>query len=332
MSGGGKGASSSSTQTTTLPPWITEGQKEVMGGQIENMDIGRLLTGGFTGQAPNYGVMGLMPDQLQANDLARQLSEKLFTTPQYSPVNAITGMLNAQNQQGTPQGQFSAAQAAQLAPGDIPQFMNPFIQTALNPTMDRLKQQQAEVQAGIGADAAAAHAFGGSREAVARSLADRDYRNVAAQTVGSMLSAGFDKAAGLAQQNTQNQQQTNLQNSQVGTNASLQNAQLMNTNQQSQVNQMLAALGLENNFADADLRRKMDIINLLNSFGGQSRAVGQQAIDVPFTMLQKMIGATPQIPFQNLPQGTTVKESESQGGSNPLGAALGVAKLFGGKG
>jgi hypothetical protein len=311
--GGGKGGSSSSTQTTTLPPWITEGQQQVMGGQIDNMDIGRLLTSGFTGQAPNFGVMGLMPDQLMANDLARQMAEKLFTTPQMSPVNAMTSMINGQ-------GQGAQATAAQLKPGDIAPFMNPFIQTALNPTMDRLKQQQAEVQAGIGADAAAAHAFGGSREAVARSLADRDYRNVAAQTVGSMLSAGFDKASGLAQGNTQNQQQTNLQN-----------AQMLNQTQQSQNNQILAALGLESNFADADLRRKMDIINLLNSFGGQSRAVGQQAIDVPFTMLQKMIAATPQIPFQNLPQGTTTKESESQGGMNPLGAALGVAKLFGGK-
>jgi hypothetical protein len=305
--GGGKGGSSSSTQTTTLPPWITEGQQAVMGGQIENMDIGKMLTEGFTGRAPNFGTMGIMPDQLFANDLARQVANGVFQTPRTNPIGAISQMLNSGAGQAT---------AATLKPGEIAPMMNPYIDLALDPTMERLRQQQNDIQSKIGGDAAAAHAFGGSREAVGRSLADRDYRNTAAQTVGSMLSAGFDKAAGLAQQNTQNQQQVNLANA---------------ANEMQGGNQLLAAIGLENNTADADLRRKMDIINMLNAFGGQSRAIGQQAIDTPFTMLQKAIGSTPQIPFQNLPQGTTTKESESSGGSNPLGAALGVAKLFGGK-
>jgi hypothetical protein len=326
MAGGGsKGGSSSSTQTTTLPPWITEGQKEVMGGQIDNMDIGRLLTGPFTGQAPNFGVMGMMPDQLFANDLARQTANGVWQTPRTNPIGAISEMIGQQGGIAAGTGQ---AQAAKLAPGEIAPMMNPYIDLALDPTMERLRQQQNEIQSKIGGDAAAARAFGGSREAVGRSLADRDYRNTAAQTVGSMLSAGFDKAAGLAQQNTQNQQQTNLANAQNELQAALSNSNLQGQG----VNQMLAAIGLENNTADADLRRKMDIINMLNAFGGQSRAVGQQAVDTPFTMLQRMIAATPQIPFQNLPQGTTTKESESSGGSNPLGAGLGVAKLLmGGK-
>ena len=299
-------ATSSSTKTTTLPEWITQGQKDVLGGQINNMDTGQLLTGNFTGQAPNYGVMGIMPDQLFANDLARQVANGVFTTPRPSPMSAMQGFLN---------GGAGQATAAQLKPGDIAPMMNPYIDLALDPTMARLKQQQDEIQAKIGGDAAAAHAFGGSREAVGRSLADRDYRNTAAQTVGSMLSAGFDKASGLAQQNVANQQQVNLANA---------------ANEMQGGNQMLAAMGLENNSADADLRRKMDVINLLNAFGGQSRAIGQQAIDTPFTMLQRMIAATPKIPFETLPQGTTTSESESSGGQNFLGAGLGAAKLLGG--
>jgi hypothetical protein len=283
-----------------------------------------LLTGNFTGEAPNFGVMGLMPDQLFANDLARQTANGVWTTPRTNPIGAISEMIGQQGGIAAGAGQ---AQAAQLKPGEIAPMMNPYIDLALDPTMERLRQQQNDIQSKIGADAAAAHSFGGSREAVGRSLADRDYRNTAAQTVGSMLSAGFDKAAGLAQQNTQNQQQTNLANAQNELQAAMTNSNLQGQG----VNQMLAAIGMENNTADADLRRKMDIINMLNAFGGQSRAVGQQAVDTPFTMLQRMIAATPQIPFQNLPQGTTTKESESSGGSNPLGAALGVAKLFGGK-
>lgn len=298
------GGSQTSTRTTTLPPWITEGQQKVLGGQLNNMDIGQLLTGNFTGQAPNFGVMGLMPDQLFANDLARQTAQQVFNTPRPNPVGAIQSFLN---------GGAGQATAAQLAPGDIQPFMNPYIDLALDPTMERLRQQQNEIQAKIGGDAAAAHAFGGSREAVGRSLADRDYRNTAAQTIGSMLSAGFDRAAGLAGQNVQNQQQVALANA---------------ANQMQGGNQMIAALGLENATAGADLQRKMDIINMLNAFGGQSRAVGQQAIDTPFTMLQRLIAATPQIPFQNLPQGTTTSESNSP--MNIGGLALGGAKLLAG--
>ena len=48
-----------------------------------------------------------------------------------------------------------------IGAGDIAPFMNPFIDTALDPTMRRLAQQQNEVQAGIGANAAASGMFGG---------------------------------------------------------------------------------------------------------------------------------------------------------------------------
>ena len=54
--------------------------------------------------------------------------------------------------------------------------MSPFIDTALDPALQRLKTQQGEVQAGIGANAAASGMFGGRREAVSRMLADRNYR------------------------------------------------------------------------------------------------------------------------------------------------------------
>ena len=78
--------------------------------------------------------------------------------------------------------------------------------------------------------------FGGSREAVARSLADRNYRDTAANTVGNMMNQGWNTAAGLAGANVDRSQAVNLANAgfeqaanqlnaQLGTNTSVANMQ-----------------------------------------------------------------------------------------------------------
>jgi len=327
------GPSTTETKNATIPQHITDAQKYLI-------NTGTNLTSPFTGQAPNYGVMGLTPDQLTAGDLTRQTAQGLFSKPQI-PAYDVFGMgKDWQGQTSATPGMManaSNANAAQLDPNAIAPFMNPYIQTAINPVLDRLRQQQGEVQSRIGADAAASHMFGGSREAVSRMLADRNYRDTVGNTVGGMLMSGWDKASGLASGNTDRSQQTNQLNAQLGTQASIANASNANTLQQQQnnnlfqgsqndANRFLEGLKLQGNLDTQDLSNKMSIINLLNSMGGQTRAVGQQAIDAPFTALQRQAQL---LQGMAVPQSST-STSQTEKPMDLMSLILGGAKLASG--
>jgi hypothetical protein len=187
-------------------------------------------------------VAGIMPDQEAASWLQNSALQD-FMNRQQVPAYDVFGMgqnwdqgpLTATLAAGTGMGlpSTTAAQAspasatsAQLAPGAIAPFMSPFIDTALNPALNRLKTQQGEVQAGIGANAAASGMFGGSREAVQRMLADRNYRETAGSTAGNMLLQGWQQASGLAGANVDREQATRLANAGFEQQAAITNAQL----------------------------------------------------------------------------------------------------------
>ena len=122
-------------------------------------------------------------------------------------------------------GASSSGQAAQLRPNEIAPVMNPYINSAIDPTLNRLAQQQMDTQGRIAADAAAGGMYGGSRGAVASAIGDRDYRTNLAQTAGNMLNQGWNQAAGLAGSNVANRQATSAANAQLQNAVNLQNAQ-----------------------------------------------------------------------------------------------------------
>lgn len=289
MSFGGEGptrtTNTTGTTNATLPSWfLTEWQSLL--GQGHDLNTGLLTP-----------VAGLMPDQEAASWLTGGALQE-FMNRQRIPAYDVFGMGQNWDQGVIPVAQATAAggvgaggakasladpasaTAAQLKPGDIAPFMNPFINTAIDPTMRRLATQQGEVQAGIGANAAASGMFGGSREAVARALADRNYRDTAANTVGNMLNQGWNTAAGLAGANVDRSQAVNLANAgfeqaanqlnaQLGTNTSVANMQaqaqagmqgaalanqvaLANAAAQNQAQQNYQNLSYQGSQADAD--------------------------------------------------------------------------------
>jgi len=299
------------TQTTQnqLPQYAQDAQKNLI-------NTGQNLTSNFTGSNPNYGVAGLNTDQLLAGDLSRKLAASMFTQGGI-PAYDVMGMgKNWQNQITQP-----SAMAAQLRPGDIQEFMNPYISASLNPTLDKLKQTYGDTQAKIGGDAAAAHMFGGSREAVQRSLLNRDYLNTAAKTTGDMMSAGFDKASGLASGNTDRQQQANMQNA----NLAQQNNQLLFQSDQNDANRFLQSLQIQSGLNNDDLNRKLQAIAALSGFGGQVQGTQQKALDVPFKMLQQLMQSTP-----GLNNTGSTSTSTSEAPMNPLSILLGIAGLASG--
>jgi hypothetical protein len=145
------------------------------------------------------------------------------------------------------QAQLAQMQAAQLNRGsirdvtsknftdyDINAYMNPYTNTVVNNTLNDLSRQNDIVNNSTNARAAAAGAFGGSRQAVANSLNNENYLRESATAAGNLRNQAFNTASGLIMQdadrnlqgqgmnqqmdwnvgnlNTTNQQQSNLQN------------------------------------------------------------------------------------------------------------------------
>jgi hypothetical protein len=341
-----QGPTQTTSTTSSLPPHIQQGQEYLMG-------IAQMLTAPqFAMGAPEYGVMGLTPDQSLASDLANQAA--VFTGSNLAYPNPLGGPSIAASQAAVNPFSASAQQASaekataqQLAPGEISPFMNPYIDTALNPVLERLKKQQAEVQSGIGAQSAASHMYGGSREAVMRMLADRNYRDTLGTTAGNMLHAGWQVASGLASQNADRRQQTaltnaqmanqiaalnaqlgtqaGLANAQLGQQASIANAQLGTQASIAEANRYLTALGLQGQLNTQNLNNQLNTAAMLNMLGGQQRQIGQQSLDLPFTRLQQLLSVTPMAVPQSSTSTTTQQKpldigSIISGGLGLLGA------------
>lgn len=297
------------TSQNQLPAYAQQAQQNLI-------NTGQNLTSNFTGANPLYGVAGLNTDQLLAGDLTRRLAMDTFNTGGI-PAYDVFGMgKNWQSQVSGP-----SAMAAQLRPGDIQPFMNPYISASLNPTLDRLKQTYGDTQAKIGADAAASHMFGGSREAVQRSLLNRDYMNTAAKTTGDMLAAGFDKASGLASQNTDRQQQANMTNA----NLAQQNNQMLFQSDQNDANRFLEALRLQSGLNGDQLSQKLQVLSALLGNGALIQGTQQRALDMPFKALQQLIASTPGL---NNTGSTTTNSSRAP--INPLSILTGIAGLASG--
>lgn len=223
--------------STQVAPYVSEAQQNLL-------SYGKSLTDPFLSLNPNYRVAGFNPDQTQAFELGRQIAQSASTNPSYAPANGttasslltsavaglpanplsgITGMAPtaASTYAATPTMasgydpstyDAATATAARLDPSAITEFINPYIDNVIDPALRRMRSQYGETQAGIGARAAAAGAFGGSREAIERGQADRAYGDQVASTVGGLLSQGYNTAAGLAQNNASLEQQARLAN------------------------------------------------------------------------------------------------------------------------
>jgi hypothetical protein len=220
-----------SNVTTSLAPWFTQQWQDI------------LNQGGNLANNQNYYTMGLTPDQMTSSIATNNLLDSWLSQPQPSAYD-VFGMASTPfqapqaNMNGTtaanaftPQqataatAQAAQGQAGQLYPTEIAPFMNPYLANAIDPTLNRLQQQQWDTSGRINADAAASGMFGGSRGAVANAIGDRDYRTNLAQTAGNMLNQGWNNAAGLAQYNVGNRQATSAANAQLQNAVNLANAQ-----------------------------------------------------------------------------------------------------------
>jgi hypothetical protein len=134
------------------------------------------------------------------------------------PYEAYTGPLTAgasdlQNQAFTKAqglgGTFDAAAANQ--------YMNPYIQNALQPQLNELRRQADISQQGMSGKYAAAGALGGARDAITRSEGIRNLLNTQSGVIGGAYKDAYDKA--MSQYNISRQQDISNLNAMLGAGA-----------------------------------------------------------------------------------------------------------------
>lgn len=346
------------TQTTTTdeskqaPAYVTAAQQNLI-------SQGGSILSPFLNQ-PNFGIMGQNPDQQQAFDYARQMAVDAFPTtstggpsgPAYTAPGAYQAAsytapgeyssAGGGNMVDAATGKFTAGNAAQIGADEYKPFLNAYTQDVVNTSLANMRRQNNDTQAQIGARAAAAGSFGGSREAIMRGQQNRSFGEQAASTTAQLMAQGMDKAQALAAQNAAMRQQTGMQNTSLENatsqfNAGQQNqvrefnaasndkmslADAQNRNQYGlsaaqmanqfgqtaaqQANQYglsaaqmanqygLQAPGIQDSLANNAQARQLKALQQLLATGNQQQQFGQSAVDLPFTMLDRLKGITPQ--------------------------------------
>jgi hypothetical protein len=264
MSKGGGGTQTTTQNTSTnYAPWT-----QTAGENAYKYASG--MTNPFL-QVPGYGVAGFNPDQKQAFDLARQMAQGAFTgTATAVPTGAKMTAANST--------------AAQLGANDFQAFLNPFIDGVVNSAANKARGELKRTEADIGAKYAAAGAFGGGREALARGQAKKDFDENLQATTAQLLAQGFDTATANAMANTQLRQQTSENNANRQQDANSAN-----------LNYGLQAAQLQEAMRNGQVDRQNTALQQLLGMGNQQQLFAQSALDIPWTNLQRLLGATPQV-------------------------------------
>ncbi len=228
---------------------------------------------------------------------------------------------------GTGLGTIGSAigQTAQAGfdPTSYQQFMNPFTESVIAQTQADIARQGAIQQGNIGARAASAGAFGGSRQAVAEQELARNVMDQQARTGAQLRSQGFAQAQQLAQQQA---------------NQALRQAQLTG-----QLGQTTGALGSQigqmgvQTAGLGQLGQQLGVqdINTLLGIGGLQQQQGQKEFDVaranelarqalPYQQVGFMSDIFRGVPALQQTTSTTTRPGPSRG-SQLLG--LGIAGL-----
>lgn len=328
------------TQQTQLPVWLEDVTRE----NLARADaISNRPYQPYTGQL----TAGFAPEQLQAFNYAQQGIGQ--TTPLYGQAfGSLSNQLAFQPQQvqaGSvmaqgigPSGVMAQnVTAPQFTQADIGAYMNPFISNVEEAALARLGGATQQAVNRIGDQAAAARAFGGSRQGIAEGVALGEAARSAGELSANLRSQGFNQAAQLVQADQQRAMQAALANQQANLAAGTTSAQLaqqaalanqaaglqagtFNAQQALQAQQLNQAAGLQagslRNQTAAQLgallpqyqESRLQDAQILENIGQQRQAMNQAALDeayarfmeqrnYPIEMLNLRLGATSATPY-----------------------------------
>lgn len=166
--------------------------------QIPSAQLGNSAGYGTYGDDNSWmnGVYGPTPagGNAQPQGFGAQDTGMQPPSPQYSGIQGATAT--------------QAAQPGMQSSGIATQYMNPYLQSVLNPQLDELRRQAQITQLGNNAKLTQAGAFGGSRQAIMDSESQRNLLQEMNKTIGQGYSTAYDK--GLQQFNTEQGQAKDL--------------------------------------------------------------------------------------------------------------------------
>jgi hypothetical protein len=300
------------TSSTAIDPWL----KSVLTGSLYRAQgVADMPFQPYAGQ----GYAPLSFNQQQAQEQARKLNGAGAPALDMA-VNGAGGVLGYNPMMVTANTAANPNAAAGMA-----DWMNPYTSSVIDASLGDLSHARDMQGVKDNASATAAHAFGGTRQAVQNSLTSDDYlRNVASTTAG-LRSAGFNTAAGLAQQDASRGLQANEFNAGAMNDAAARNQQA----DLSGASLRNSAAGVLGSLGNSQFNNGLSYVNALANTGSTAQQTQQgqnqfdyqeflRQIDQPYkgqTLINQSAGLLPN-------SSTTTMTQPSQ---SPLPGILGTA-------
>lgn len=336
--GGGDSPSPQPTSSTAYNTNIPEYAKPYVTNMLEATQ--KQLFQGNTDANGNFNITGFQPYTPYSNNPQDYVAgfSPMQQQAQSGAANLkMPGQYQAGSQLAGASGMGSlgiAGQASQAGnnyynmatnPGAVNQFMNPYLQNALQPQLNQLAQQGNIASQQAAGQATGSGAFGGTRGALAQNLAQQN----ALMAQQSALGQGYNNAYNQAMQNMQYGAGLGLQGQQTalqGYGQGIQAANALGQLGSSELQGQEGILGIQNQMGAAQQAQQQQIINQ----GIQNYATAQQYPMMQLGLMSNMLRGLPM-------QATTTQSYQAQPsaltqGIGALGTAAGAYKAFGAKG
>ena len=202
------------------------------------------------------------------------------------------------------------------APGSAEAYMSPYLQNALQPTLQEM-QRQAEIQATrSNAQAVGAGAFGGSRQAIERAEANRNLM----RSQSDVIAQGMQGAFSSAQQQFNAEQQARLAAQQANQAAGLTVGQ-QNLASQQQTQQLGTQTGLQTSLANLSSQQQANVQNEANRL--QASGMNQQAA-LQAALANQQVGYNTAAQNAQMQQQANLANQQTQAQFGLTGAQLGM--------
>jgi hypothetical protein len=280
-------------------------------------------------------IAGQTPDSLASEQMIRDVASAGQPALQFAAGTTAQNIAGAQGLAGAPGygfSEFDFDPAGTFTGDAVSQYMSPYMQNVLDLQKERAEEDFLRAQGGRSAAAVSSGAFGGSRQAVAESLAERDMLNRMRDIDATGMQSAYTDAQRMFEADRMARMQT--EQARAGERARVQGSQAGENLARDQFG--LQALGMSSDMAGqlaqlSEQARAGDIqaAQLLEVIGRSNEAREQAGLDLayqdfirqqqyPMEQLQQLSAMISGLPVQ--PAGTTT----TQVPYNPMQQALGM--------
>lgn len=298
--GGGK-KENVSTQTTSYPDWLNKIMEQ------STTDAYNLM------KDPGNRVAPFSQDQLDAMQNTRAIAGTAMR-PNTPVLEAFMGghYLTKDTTNQAANANAAAIANSAVTGQDVMGKMNPFNEQVIARTMDGMRDRFGEASSGLQSQFAASNAFGGARDAIARSQMASDFVKNAGNTEAQMRQQGWSEAA-----NRADNEKRNILASQMA------NENMRVQGMSDSAGKYLAGLQGQDNQFGSNFDRQLRAATALGGVGDAVQQMDQRKLDVPYDLATWIRGFLP-----GYPATTTQVTPNYNNNGGLIGGALTAASLF----